>query len=269
MTTEAVARRALCNVQAASWIVRFIVIAAMPARVLIVCLREVNWCGIVLICGKNFLYFWLFVLNCATTCLFIYTLIYYGIIVRYSSFKYSAIDTLLLVLALVTCLMLTVVNLYSFYILHKNGCCFMHRLKQDVDVAEASTYIGLRPTVPENIYSTALESNLPRIPPMYSAQVLQKRGSDFENLLSPQVAMSDSDYEPPIDGVGGDAVDGYCSYIYYDTSSVATILFIVYVVTSIMFTVMDPYTFCIPHKNGCFFMSIVRQDVEEVAGTET
>ena len=38
-------------------------------------------------------------------------------------------------------------------------------------------------------------------------QVLQKWGSDFENLLSPQVAMSDSDYVPPIDDAGGDAFD--------------------------------------------------------------
>ncbi|KAH3831406.1 hypothetical protein DPMN_104673 [Dreissena polymorpha] len=59
----------------------------------------------------------------------------------------------------------------------------------------------------------------------------------------------------------------FSSNIYYDTSSVAIILFIVFVVTSLMLTLVYLYTFCILHKYGYCFMSSLRQDVEVVAGT--
>ncbi|KAH3831429.1 hypothetical protein DPMN_104696 [Dreissena polymorpha] len=42
-------------------------------------------------------------------------------------FEEPPVAIFLFIVAMVTCLMLTVVNMY------KNGCCFMYRLRQDVE----------------------------------------------------------------------------------------------------------------------------------------
>lgn len=59
------------------------------------------------------------------------------------------------------------------------------------------------------------------------------------------------------------------SYKYLDTSAVADLLLIVYLVTSLMLAVVNLYTLCILHKNGCCFMYRLSMDVEEEAATVT
>ncbi|XP_052283696.1 uncharacterized protein LOC127880328 isoform X2 [Dreissena polymorpha] len=190
------------EVEAASWIVRFILIVDVVSGVLTIVFRGWDWWGIALLCngfvalvhplllsclysqkpaisnkpcriyGRFVLYFWLFVLNCALTPLFTLGFGYFAWVFRYT-FDYNkpAVTILLYVVGLVTCLMLTVVNLYTFCILHKYGCCFMYSLRQDVEVAATTTNIGMVPTASEYINSTVPEARIPCNPPPYSVSV--------------------------------------------------------------------------------------------------
>ncbi|KAH3831399.1 uncharacterized protein LOC127880329 isoform X2 [Dreissena polymorpha] len=202
MTSEAVARRTLTQVEAASWIVRFIFIVDIVSGVLTIVFRGVDWWGTALLCngfvalvhplllsclysqkpaisnkpcriyGRFVLYFWLFVLNCALTPLFIFGFGYMAAFYSYTfDYDQPAVTILLYVVGLVSCLMLTVVNLYTFCILHKYGCCFVYRLRQDVEEAAATTNSGMVATASVYINSTVPEARSPCNPPPYSVSV--------------------------------------------------------------------------------------------------
>ncbi|XP_052282489.1 uncharacterized protein LOC127879581 isoform X2 [Dreissena polymorpha] len=162
MSSEGVANRALTNVTAISWIVRFIMILDIVAGGLSLYFKGMDWLGIVLVIntlaalchpmhlpcvfsqkpeignkpcriyGKLALYVWLFVLNCTLNPLFIFMFIH-------SIYYHTpAVVFILLIVYLVTSLVFTVVNLYTFCVLYKYGCCFMYSLRQDLEMATAT-----------------------------------------------------------------------------------------------------------------------------------
>ncbi|KAH3831401.1 hypothetical protein DPMN_104668 [Dreissena polymorpha] len=99
--------------------------------------------------GRFVLYFWLFVLNCALSPLFFLAFSLISAFERYTFYRHNnqpAVTILLFVVGLVTCLVLTVVNLYTFCNLYKNGCCFIYSLRQDVEEAAAMVTL-LKPAV--------------------------------------------------------------------------------------------------------------------------
>ncbi|KAH3831422.1 uncharacterized protein LOC127880327 isoform X2 [Dreissena polymorpha] len=204
MPSEAIARRKMIKVEAASSIVRFIVIVDIVSGVLSIVFRGVDWWGIILMCngcvalvhplllsclysqkptirnkpcriyGRFVLYFWLFVLNCTLTPLFFLAFSLIPAFDRYTFYRHNnqpAVTILLFVVGLVTCLVLTVVNLYTFCIMYKYGCCFIYSLKQDVEEAAAKTNIGMVATASEYVNSTVPEALSPCIPPPYSVSV--------------------------------------------------------------------------------------------------
>ncbi|KAH3831420.1 hypothetical protein DPMN_104687 [Dreissena polymorpha] len=108
----------------------------------------------------------------ALTPLFIVGFGYMAAVDKYTFYyEKPAVAIILYVVGLVTCLMLTVVNLHTFCILHKYGCCFMYSLRQDVEEAAAKTNIGMVSTASEYVNSTVPEARSPCYPPPYSVSV--------------------------------------------------------------------------------------------------
>ncbi|WAQ93686.1 hypothetical protein MAR_006157 [Mya arenaria] len=111
---RAESRRSLFNVKLASWFVRLSAIFCMTT-------------------GKIILYIWLFFTNCVLVTFIGYGIFYlYVFAIPYAEYFFTTWIGILLLFVFLISIVLTAVNIYTFCVLHKNGCCFMKSLNRDI-----------------------------------------------------------------------------------------------------------------------------------------
>ncbi|XP_052800066.1 uncharacterized protein LOC128231359 [Mya arenaria] len=163
MPSLAESRRSLFNVKLASWVVRLSAIfcmgtaavsmafdgleivalivfvvgcAALTQPLLASCCYNRNpescttW---KLTTGKIILYIWLFFINCVLVAFIGYGLFYLFVFaIPYAEHFFTTWIGILLLFVFLISIVLTAVNIYTFCVLHKNGCCFMNSLNRDI-----------------------------------------------------------------------------------------------------------------------------------------
>ncbi|WAR13751.1 hypothetical protein MAR_003856, partial [Mya arenaria] len=99
--------------------------------------------------GKIFLYFWMFLMNCILVGFIAYGLVYlFAFVVPNDDTFFASWIGILCLFVFLICIVLTVVNIYTFCVVHKNGCCFMtsfNRNALNVD-PEATPVAIFKPT---------------------------------------------------------------------------------------------------------------------------
>ncbi|XP_052281767.1 uncharacterized protein LOC127879139 isoform X2 [Dreissena polymorpha] len=116
------------------------------------------------ICMKYILYVWLFILNLAVVPCVLLSLEY---IFTDERMYTPQLSIFLAIVVFVTCFILTMINMYTFCILHKNGLCFLYSLNKDVEHANVPISFGsARITA-----STPPDDTSMILPPPYSVAV--------------------------------------------------------------------------------------------------
>ncbi|XP_052804864.1 uncharacterized protein LOC128234594 [Mya arenaria] len=163
MPSQAESRRSLFNVKLASWFVRLSAIFCMVASGITMAITDVEAVAIIsfvvgcaaltqpllasccynrnpesctpwkLTTGKIILYIWLFFTNCVLVTFIGYGIFYlYVFAIPYAEYFFTTWIGILLLFVFLISIVLTAVNIYTFCVLHKNGCCFMKSLNRDI-----------------------------------------------------------------------------------------------------------------------------------------
>ncbi|WAQ93691.1 hypothetical protein MAR_006162 [Mya arenaria] len=142
MPSLAESRRSLFNVKLASWVVRLSAIfcmgiaAALTQPLLASCCYNripESFTPWKLTTGKIILYIWLFFINCVLVAFIGYGFFYLFVFaIPYAEYFFTNWIGILLLFVFLISIVLTAVNIYTFCVLHKSGCCFMNSLNRDV-----------------------------------------------------------------------------------------------------------------------------------------
>ncbi|XP_052807742.1 uncharacterized protein LOC128236709 [Mya arenaria] len=163
MPSLAESRRSLFNVKLASWVVRLSAIFCMGIAAVSLAFDDLRLVTIIsfavgcaaltqpllasccynripesftpwkLTTGKIILYIWLFFINCVLVAFIGYGFFYLFVFaIPYAEYFFTNWIGILLLFVFLISIVLTAVNIYTFCVLHKSGCCFMNSLNRDV-----------------------------------------------------------------------------------------------------------------------------------------